>query len=120
MKKAIVAVLLFVGLFFLGAGFTKADTATQPTPVKSTSVLNVPDIISVVTIDDPTVSLANPTVIKMTNYAYRHPEQTMISLTVSAPGTYELRVRCRQTRLPHTWVVYANNVRLASSILKCE
>ena len=119
MKKAIVAVLLFVGLFFLGTGFTKADTATQPTPVKSTSVLNVPDIVSVVTIDDPTVSSSNPVVIKMTNYAYRHPEQTVVALTVSAPGTYELRVRCRQTRLTHTWVVYAGNVCLASSLLKC-
>ena len=114
MKKFVIGFFILVGLLFVGNRTLSAiESATPPTLVKSTSVLNVPDVLSVVTVDGPAV-------IKMTNLAYRHPEQVQVSLTVTAAGTYELRDRCRQIRLPHTWIVYVNNVRIASSSLKCE
>ena len=89
------------------------DTATKPAVVKGATRLYVNDVVTTVTVDGPAV-------IKMTNLAYRHAEQVQISRVVTTAGTYTLRDRCQPYLLAHTWIVYVDDVVVASSKLKCR
>ena len=89
------------------------DTATMPAVVKGVTTLYMTDVATTVTVDGPAV-------IKMTNFAYRHPEQVQATLVVNKAGTYTIRDRCQPYLLAHTWIVYVDGKVVASSKLKCR
>lgn len=93
-----------------------AQSATNPATVRSTIITYTVyrDVVSTVVVDGPAV-------ITMTNLAYRHPEQTQVTVVATAAGTYELRDLCKPIVLPHTWRVYIDGVLVAAtSGLKCD
>lgn len=91
-----------------------ASTATPPALVRGATVLYARDVASTVNVDGPAT-------ITLTHLAYRHPERVQATVTAATAGTYTIRDRCKPTTLPHTWNVYVNGVKVAStSGLKCE
>ena len=109
--KRVIPVLAALAMFATAAP-VDAATATPPRTV-SAGVLWYTDVASTVVTDGPAT-------ITLTNYAYRHPEQVQAVLVVPVAGTYVIRDRCQAYVLPHTWVVYVDGVRVASSSLRCR
>lgn len=116
--RTLARILLAVALALIGvAGYrieqAGAATATPPRTVAA-GVLWYTDIASTVTVEAAST-------IKLTNIAYRHPEQVQAVVVTTGPGTYEIRDRCQPYRLPHTWIVYVDGVVVASTGgLKCQ
>ena len=90
-----------------------ADTATTPTRTPSGVFWPYThQVVSTVTLDDPgTVTLVTT--------AYRHPA-TVQARVVADTGTITISSPCQPTRLPTTWTVHVDGVKVgASSTLKC-
>jgi hypothetical protein len=91
-----------------------ATTATKPALVAGATRFYARDVASTVKVDGRAT-------ITLTHVAYRHPERLQATVTATTAGTYTIRDRCKPTTLPHTWIVYVNGVKVASTTgLKCE
>ncbi len=104
---------VLVGALAVASPAQAIDRATKPAVVKGTTALYKTDVATTVTVDGPAV-------IKITNVAYRHPEQVQATRVVTKAGTYTLRDRCQPYVLAHTWIVYVDGVVVARAQLKCR
>ncbi len=113
MITRLIAPAVLVATLAVASPALAADTATKPATVTGTTRLYASDVATTVTVDGPAV-------IKMTNLAYRHAEQVQVTRTVTKAGTYTISDRCQPYLLAHTWIVYVDDVVVASSKLKCR
>lgn len=116
--RSLARILLAVALALIGVAGYRIDSAgaatATPPRVVSAGVLWYTDVVSTVTVDAAST-------IKLTNVAYRHPEELQAVVVTTGDGTFEIRDRCRPYVLPHTWIVYVDGVVVASTRgLKCQ
>jgi hypothetical protein len=113
MIRRLIAPAVLIGTLAVASPAQAVDKATRPSVVKGTTTLYKTDVATTVTVDGPAV-------IKITNLAYRHPEQVQVTRIVATAGTYTLRDRCQPYVLAHTWIVYVKGVVVARAQLKCR